>query len=126
MKRIIGYVLFNLCLTYNMQAQSLLPAKKDINPSKEFSRIEMPGLKMGVYSFQNKEINLKIGDYLHFNKGHLPFPIIDASVDYWKVKPAEHWPSNHLLTHDDIMKLPAVNTYDIIKILDKDRMLTNW
>ena len=58
MKRIIGYVLFNLCLTYNMQAQSLLPAKKDINPSKEFSRIEMPGLKMGVYSFQNKEINL--------------------------------------------------------------------
>jgi hypothetical protein len=89
MKRIIGYVLFNLCLTYNMQAQSLLPAKKDINPSKEFSRIEMPGLKMGFYSFQYKEINLKIGDYLHFNKGHLPFPIIDASVDYWKVKPAE-------------------------------------
>lgn len=126
MKRIIWCVIFILCLTCNMQAQSLLPAKKDINPSKEFSRIEMPGLKMRVYPYQNKEMNLKIGDYLHFNKGHLPFPIIDASVDYRKVKPAEHWPSNHLLTNEDIMKLPAVNTYDIIKILDKDRMLTNW
>lgn len=126
MKRIIWCVIFILCLTCHMQAQSLLPAKKDINPSNEFSRIEMPGLKMRVYPYQNKVINLKIGDYLHFNKGHLPFPIIDASVDYWKVKPANHWPSNHLLTNEDIMKLPAVNTYDIIKILDKDRMLTNW
>ena len=112
-------------MIFNIQAQSLLHTNNN-KLTKDYSRIEMPVLRMSNFPYPFKEINFDLGDYLHFNYGHLPFPIIDASVDFWKAKPTKHWPSNHLLTNEDMMRLPAVNTYDIIKILDKDRMLTNW
>ncbi len=54
------------------------------------------------------------------------YPIIDASLDYRKSKRNVIWRDNVEFSNENLSKLPAVNTGDIIKILDKDGVLTNW
>ena len=116
---------------HRMQAQTVPPSRQKNVQSKSFKMSEMPILQAGLF-YQKADNIIGIGGYKTYGihkadeLSAIPCEMLDGNLPFKNIKSRPIWYNNYEFSNENFSKLPAVNTNDIIKILDKDRILTNW
>ncbi len=135
MKFILSFLAIMLCALQNISAQNspsntphLLNEYKKTSPNLKL-------IKLAPFLKKPGSDAISIDDRPFHNFNFIEIPVTLIKVFNLNPEAAgqigEHFtipffePIN-VFTREDIMLLPAVNTNDIIKILDRDRLLTNW
>jgi hypothetical protein len=135
MKFILSFLAIMLCALQNICAQNaLLNTPHLLNEHmKKSSNLKLIELAPFPKKPGSDVISIDDRPFHNFNFIEIPTALIKSSKLNREAdgQIGEHFtipffePIN-VFTREDIMRLPAVNTNDIIKILDRDRLLTNW
>ncbi|MBK8145852.1 MAG: hypothetical protein IPK62_13120 [Bacteroidetes bacterium] len=131
MKKIILVFIVLMGMMHGMQAQTVPPSRQKNVQSKPFKMSEMPILQADLF-YQKADNIIGIGGYktygIHktYELSSIPYEMLDGNLPFKNIKSRPIWYNNYEFSNENFSKLPAVNTNDIIKILDKDRILTNW
>ncbi len=118
-------------LLHGVQAQIVPPNRLKIVQDKSFKMSEMPVIRADLF-YQRTDNIIGIGGYKTYGihladeVGLIPYETLDAILLFNNTKSRPIWYNNTEFSNENYSKLPAVNTNDIIKMLDKDRILTNW
>lgn len=118
-------------MMHGMQAQTVPPSRLKNVQSKPFKMSEMPILQADLF-YQKADNIIGIGGYKSYGihkadeLSSIPYEMLDGNLPFKNIKSRPIWYNNYEFSNENFSKLPAVNTNDIIKILDKDRILTNW
>lgn len=126
MKKVLFLFLVFVGIIPSVKAQNNSQLHKSTKQLLPATQDTMPIIYGGLYPTKSANRNISIGGRTHKTSGQIAYPISDASLDYRKSKRNAIWRDNVEFSNEDWSKLPAVNTGDIIKILDKDGVLTNW
>lgn len=129
-KNVLVFVVL-IAMMQGVLAQSVPSNRAKDALRKPFKMNEMPVLQADLF-YQKADNIIGIGGYKTYgiHKADelisIPYEMPDANLPFNGSKSRPIWYNNYEFSNENLSKLPAVNTNDIIKILDKDRILTNW